>query len=137
MTLTTDDFFKIQAELSAKDVQIAMLQREVDRLTEENQRLARNAAAQQPAERPDGQYITLDIEAVCRVLRGLPNVQLITFLYAALRKMLPADAPPEVIRQITDSVSLTVSPGVNITAEGDVNVAGNLNHVHDNEQVNL
>ena len=137
MQLSTDEFFNIQSQLSAKDIQIAGLQREVDRLTKENERLRQNTLSPSAGMQAGSQFIILSLDKVCRVLRNLSDVRLISFLFTALRKMMPADASPEAIRQITDSISLDTAPAINISAEGDVNVAGNLNHVHDNEQVNF
>ena len=137
MQLSTDEFFNIQSQLSAKDIQIAGLQREVDRLTKENERLRQHACTPSAGMQTGSQFIILSLDKVCRVLRNLSDVRLISFLFTALRKMMPADASPEAIRQITDSISLDTAPAINISAEGDVNVAGNLNHVHDNEQVNF
>ena len=136
MQLSTDEFFNIQSQLSDKDIQIAELRREVDRLTKENERLHQNALSPSAGMETDSQFITLKLDTVCKFLRNLHDNYQISLLFTALQKMMPADTSPEAIRQITDSVSLDINPSVNISAEGDVNVAGDFNHVHHNEQVN-
>lgn len=135
MQLSTDEFFNIQSQLSNKDIQIAELRREVDRLTKENERLHQNALSPSAGMETDSQFITLKLDTVCKFLRNLRDGYQISILFTALQKMMPADTSPEAIRQITDSVSLDKDPSVNISAAGDVNVAGDFNHVHHNKQV--
>ena len=137
MQLTTDELLTIHTQLSDKEMQIARLQNEVKRLTEENERLRQNALQQQVTMQGGPQFIILKLDKVCRVLRNLKDTRMVSFIYTALQKMLPSDTTPEAIRQITDSVSLEVLPLVNLTSDGDINVAGNLNNIHDNEQVNF
>lgn len=137
MQLTTDELLTIHTKLSDKEMQIVRLQNEVKRLTEENERLRQNALQQQVTMQGGTQFIILKLDKVCRVLRNLKDTRMVSFIYTALQKMLPSDTTPEAIRQITDSVSLEVLPLVNLTADGDINVAGNLNNIHDNEQVNF
>lgn len=137
MQLTTDELLTIHTQLSDKEMQIARLQNEVKRLTEENERLRQNALQQQVTMQGGPQFIILKLDKVCRVLRNLKDTRMVSFIYTALQKMLPSDTTPEAIRQITDSVSLEVLPLVNLTTDGDINVAGNLNNIHDNEQVNF
>ena len=137
MQLTTDELLTIHTQLSDKEMQIAKLQNEVKRLTEENERLRQNALQQQVTMQGGPQFIILKLDKVCRVLRNLKDTRMVSFIYTALQKMLPSDTTPEAIRQITDSVSLEVLPLVNLTTDGDINVAGNLNNIHDNEQVNF
>ena len=137
MQLTTDELLTIHTQLSDKEMQIARLQNEVKRLTEENERLRQNALQQQVTMQGGPQFIILKLDKVCRVLRNLKDTRMVSFIYTALQTMLPSDTTPEAIRQITDSVSLEVLPLVNLTTDGDINVAGNLNHIPDNEQVNF
>ena len=137
MQLTTDELLNIHTQLIDREMQIARLQNEVKRLTEENERLRQNALQQQVALQGGTQFIILKLDKVCRVLRNLKDTRMVSFIYTALQKMLPADTTPEAMRQITDSISLEVTPLINLNTDGDINVAGNLNHVHDNKQVNL
>lgn len=131
MQLSTEEYLTLQGTMSRKDVDNALLQKEIERLTdevkrltEENERLrVRPAdASPQPTERPG--YVLLSIEAICKLFRSLRNVELVSFLYFVFSKIMPPDA----MKLITDAASLEASPTLSITAEGDVNVDKLVNH---------
>ena len=61
MQLTTDELLTIHTQLSDKEMQIARLQNEVKRLTEENERLRQNALQQQVTMQGGPQFIILKL----------------------------------------------------------------------------
>ena len=126
--------------MSRKDADNALLQKEIERLSgevrrlsEENERLRAAGAAVPSAMSEKPGYVLLSIDTVCNLFRSLRNVKFVSFLYFIFGKLMP----PDVMQRISDAASLETAPALSITAEGDVNVAGNLNNIHDNNHVKL
>jgi len=130
MQLSPDEFMKLQGSISDKDIELAMLRKEVEHL--------RCQAIAEGNAQTDSKFITLPMENVCRVLRdlkGSPN--LVSFLFLALQKMMPADGVSAgAVQRMLAAASLESTP-LGISAQGDIRVEGNYNHLHDNDNVNL
>ena len=129
ITITLEELMKLQQSLSQKDIEIALLNREVEEL--------RNKEGSPGDAHADGNFITLNLDNVCKVLselKGRPD--LVAFLYFVLQKMMPEGMPVLALQRMLAAASLENAPA-NIVAAGDVNVHGTYNNVHGNDNVNF
>lgn len=129
ISLTLEELMKLQQSLSQKDIEIALLKREVEEL-----RNKVGAAGNAPA---DGKFITFNVDHVCEVLEGLRGKPgWVSFLYLALQKMMPDGMPVLASQRMQAAASLESLP-INLMASGDIRIDGNYNNIHDNDSVNL
>ena len=129
ITLTLEELMKLQQSLSQKDIEIALLKKEVEEL--------RNKVGTPENAPTDGQFITLNLDNVCKVIekmRGKPGW--VSFLYLALQKMMPDGMPVLASQRMQAAASLESLP-INLMASGDIRIDGNYNNIHDNDSVNL
>ena len=127
ITISTEEYIKLQESASAKEVELAMAHRELER-----------RHMQEGGEAPaDSMCISLKWENVCRVLGELKgNPSLVSFLCLSLLKMMPEGTPSQTVNRMLAAASLESMP-LNITAAGDMNVLGTYNNVSGNTNVNF
>ena len=144
MDVTTDEFFSLQQGMSAKDVEIVRLKEQVAQLTDERDMwMAR--ALQRDAEQADadvdkqhsGKFIVLSVELLKTVLSKIHNLNILSVVALVLQKALHRDATAEESRSIVEIVPLPPLPTISLTANGDIDVKGNWNDIHNNYNVNL
>lgn len=129
ITLTLEELMKLQQSLSQKDIEIALLKKEVEEL--------RNKVGTPENAPTDGQFITLNLDNVCKLIEGLKgNPLLVGFLCYFLQKMMPEGMPGYALQRI-DAVASLESLPFNMTASGDILIEGDYKHIHDNNKVNL
>ncbi len=124
-----EELMKLQQSVSAKDIEIALLRKELEQL-----RIQIGDGGNAQTE-PD--FITLKLENVCKMfneLKGSPN--LVSFLFLCLLKMLPKDTSMGTLQRLLSVASLENIP-LNLTAAGDMNVQGTLNIIKENNNVNF
>ena len=127
MQLSTDEFMKLQGTMTDKDIEIALLRKELEQLR------SKMASAGDVAVGTSN--ITLHMDNVCKVLGELKgNVKLVSFLFLAIQKMMPEGIPMGVMKRMVEAASLEGFP-VSIVAAGDLNVLGTYNNVHGNDNV--
>lgn len=130
LSITPEEYIKLQESASAKDVEMAMLRREVEWL-----RMQVSAGGEAPV--TDPAFITLKVENVCKVLDGLKgNPNLVALLFLSLMKMMPEGTPPQTVERMMAAASLDNLP-LTITTTGDMNVLGTYNNVTGNANVNF
>lgn len=148
--ITTEEFLKLQQDMSRKDVEIERLKEQVATLEEERDLWRARALAagdglgQQQAEgagerpgRRATRYIILSAMKLRSVLEKVQDVKVISVVAFVLLKALPKGATAEEAQCITETVPLPERPNLTLTAEGDLRVEGNWNDVHDNHAVNF
>ncbi len=125
--ISPEEYIKLQESASAKEVELVMARRELERRQAQ-------AGGEAPA---DSMCISLKLENVCRVLgelKGNPN--LVSFLCLSLMKMMPEGTPTQTVSRMLAAASLESMP-LNITTTGDMNVMGTYNNVTGNANVNF
>ena len=129
ITLTLEELMKLQQSLSQKDIEIALLKKEVEEL--------RNKVGTPENAPTDGQFITIKLDNVCKFFEGLRgSLGHVSFLAFALQKMMPEGMPVLASKRMLAVASLESLP-INLMASGDIRIDGNFNHIHDNDSVNL
>ena len=117
MQLSTDEFMKLHGSMTEKDIEIALLKKQVEEL-----RNKVGAAGNAPE---DGKFITFNVDHVCEVLEGLRGKPgWVSFLYLALQKMMPEGMPVLASQRIQAAASLESLP-INLMANGDIRIDGN------------
>ena len=130
VSFTPEEYIKLQESASAKEVELAMLRREVEWL-----RAQAGAGGEMPV--ADPAFITLKVEDVCKVLDGLKGPpQLVALLFLSLMKMLPEGTPLQTVECMMAAASLDNLP-LSISTTGDMNVLGTYNNVTGNANVNF
>lgn len=82
-------------------------------------------------------YIVISLKKLKKFLSGLKDTQLMGFIIYLVQKVLPKEADASTLKLIADTAPEEIRPDISISAEGDVNVAGNYNHFQNNNNVNL
>ena len=127
ISISIEELTQLQNSISHKDVEIAMLRKEVEQL--------RKQPVIQGGTENDAFIIPLRLENVCKVFRLLKgNSALSSSLFLALLKMVPEGVSEGMMKCIVDAASLESFP-MSITAQGDVHVDGNFNDIHNNDNV--
>ena len=129
ISLTLEELMKLQQSLSQKDIEIALLKKEVEEL--------RNKVGTSENAPTDGQFITLKLDNVCKVIEKMKgNPGWMFFFCYFLRQMMPEGMPALASKRI-DAVASLEGPSINFTTSGDIRIDGNFNNIHDNDSVNL
>lgn len=129
ISLTLEELMKLQQSLSQKDIEIALLKKEVEEL--------RNKVGTPENAPTDGQFITLNLDNVCKVIEKMKgNPGWMFFFCYFLRQMMPEGMPALASKRI-DAVASLEGPSINFTTSGDIRIDGNFNSIHDNDSVNL
>ena len=157
ITISTEEFMKLQQGISAKDVEIAKLKEQVAQREEERDLWKDRAlkaeeilkteealnvdmvmdSATEKDKSESGGVIVLSVELLMAILAKIHNLHILAVLALILQKALHRKATAEESRQIADLVPLPELPPIHISAEGNVDVNGNWTDIHDNSNVNL
>lgn len=141
MNISPDEFMTLQVGMSAKDVRIAQLEEQVAQLTKERD-LWQARAMESGKSMADGvsvrsQFIVISRQKLKALVDRIQDVKLLAFVAFLLQKVLPNDASAEDCKAIADIIPLPHLPRLTLNADGDINVGGNWNDIHDNEKVNI
>lgn len=157
ITISTEEFMKLQQGISAKDVEIAKLKEQVAQREEERDLWKDRAlkaeeilkteealnvdmvmdSATEKDKSESGGVIVLSVELLMAILAKIHNLHILAVITLILQKALHRKATAEESRQIADLVPLPELPPIHISAEGNVDVNGNWTDIHDNSNVNL
>ena len=157
ITISTEEFIKLQQATSAKEVETAKLKEQVALLEEERDQWMKRAlkaedvlkteealnvkmvmdSATEREQSSSGGVIVLSVELLKAILAKIHNLHILAVIALVLQKALHRKASAEESRQIAEMVPLPNLPSINLTANGDIDVEGNWNDVHDNTNVNL
>jgi hypothetical protein len=157
ITISTEEFLKLQQATSAKDIETSKLKEQVALLKEErDQWMARALKAEdvlkteealnvemvmdsatEKEQSSSGGVIVLSVELLKAILSKIHNLHILAIIALVLQKALHRKASAEESRQIAEMVPLPNLPSINLTANGDIDVEGDWNDVHDNTNVNL
>lgn len=157
ITISTEEFMKLQQAAIAKEIEIAKLREQVAQREEErDQWMARALKAEdvlnteealnvemvmdsatEKEQSNSGGVIVLSVELLKAILAKIHNLHILAIIALVLQKALHRKASAEESRQIAEMVPLPNLPSINLTANGDIDVEGNWNDVHDNTNVNL
>ena len=141
MNISPDEFMSLQDGMSAKDVRIAQLEKQVEQLTEERD-LWQARALKSGKPMVDGvpvrsRFIIISRQKLKALVDRIQDVELLAFVAFLLQKVLPNDASAEDCKAIADIIPLPHLPRLTLNADGDINVGGNWNDIHDNGDVNI
>lgn len=155
--ITIDELIRLQQSTSDKDIEIAKLKEQVaQREAERDQWMSRALKAEEilkteealnekmvmdSAEVKDntssGGVIVLSVGLLKAILAKIHNLQILSIIALVLQKALHRKSSAEDSRQIAELVPLPELPSIKLTANGDIDVEGNWNDIHDNTNVNI
>ena len=141
MNISPDEFMTLQGGMSAKDVRIAQLEEQVAQLTKERD-LWQSRAMQSGQPKVDGgpacsRLIVISLQKLKALVGKIHDVKLLAFVAFFLQKVLPNEASADDCKAIADIIPLPHLPQLTLNADGDINVDGNWNDIHNNNEVNL
>lgn len=141
MNISPDEFMALQGGMSAKDVRIAQLEEQVAQLIKERD-LWQSRALQSGKSMVDGvsvrsRFIVISRQKLKALVDKIQDVKLLAFVAFFLQKVLPNEASADDCKAISDIIPLPHLPQLTLNADGDINVEGNWNDVHDNKDVNF
>lgn len=156
VTLSTQEFMELQQRMTDKDIEIVRLKEQIAQSKSECdlwKTRAQNAESRLQADRngleekvnavQDGKkmgaggVIVLSIERLKSIVVRIHNLKILAVLALVLQKALHRGASAEESRQIAEMIPLPELPSIKLTAEGDIEVEGDWNDVHDNSHVQL
>ena len=142
MNISTDEFMSLQQGMSSKDVEIERLKAKVASLEDERDLWKMRALQQAPPEAAQevcaccgGNLIVISTQKLRALFQKLRDAKLLSVLAFVLQKVLPSWASANDYMAIAELVPVPSPPGLTVTAEGDINVEGDWNDVHDNGKV--
>ena len=103
ISTSIEELMKLQQSVSAKDIEIALLRKELEQL---RMQVGDGGNAQ-----TDANFLCLKLENVCKVfdgLKGSPN--LTSFLFLILHKMMPEGMPACAVQRMLAAASLETFP---------------------------
>ena len=131
----------LQMDMSTKDVENARLRDELERMRKERddwRALALGAGVKDKETTTGyGRFIVIPVQKLKTVLKTIHDVKLLGFLALLMQKCLRDNATAEECQAIAEVVPLPQPQPLKLTAEGDINVEGNWNDIHDNEKVHF
>lgn len=145
--ITTEEFLRLQQDMSSKDMEIVRLKERVAALEEERDQWRVRALATQVGPEPQEdeagregakgglRYIVLSAMKLRSVLEKIQDVNVLSVVTFVLQKALPKGTTAEEVQNIAEVVPLPERASLKLTAEGDVHVEGDWNDVHDNGTV--
>lgn len=141
MNISPDEFIALQGGMSAKDVRIAQLEEQVAQLTKERD-LWQSRALKSGKPMVDGvsvrnRFIVISRQKLKAFVDRFNDVKMLGFISFLLQKVLPNDASADDCKAIADIIPLPHLPQLTLNADGDINVDGNWNDIHDNKEVNI
>ena len=129
MHISPEELMKLYAPLSEKDVEIAMLRKQLEEL--------RSQAGETEIKQDDPKYVCLEVDRMCEVLAMMKgNTKLVSVVFVCMLKMMPEGIPQGVIKRMLAAASLENIP-YSIASSGDVNVFGTYNNIEKNNNVNF
>lgn len=129
ISIAIEELMKLQQSLSQKDIEMALLRKELEEL--------RNKVGAAGEVTGDRNFLTFKLDNICKVFEELKgNADHVAFLFFVLLRMMPEGMPPAVVQRFMAAASLGSLP-VNLMAKGDINIDGNYNNIHGNDNVNL
>lgn len=129
LSITIEELMKLQESLSQKDIEIALLRKELEEL--------RNKVGAAGEVTDDSNFLTFKLDNICKVFEELKgNANHVAFLFFVLLRMMPEGMSPAVVQRLMAAASLGSLP-INLMAKGDINIDGNYNNIHGNDNVNL
>ena len=143
MNLTPDEFLNLQSGMSAKDVRIAQLEAEVAQLKTERDLWKERALAYEGKEfssekvSEKKKFIVISQQKLRALLQKIHNVKILSLVAFVLQKALPNEADAEEYKALSEVMPVPELPNLSLTADGDIEVNGDWNDVHDNEAVNF
>jgi hypothetical protein len=148
ITISTDEYMKIQQSQSAKDVRIAQLEVQVtdmkndcdywkDRALKAEEILKAENMGEKEERKDPRKFIVLSVERLKAVFSKIHNLSILAVAAFVIQKALHRDASSTDNGSIADIVSMPQIPTISLTAEGDIEVEGNWNDIHHNNNVNL
>lgn len=143
MNISADEFLTLQGGMSAKDVRIAQLEKQVEQLTKERDLWqARALQSESDKSMMDGvtvhsRFIVISRQKLKALVDKIHDVKLLAFVAFFLQKVLPNEASADDCKVIADIIPLPHLPRLTLNADGDINVGGNWNDIHDNGDVNI
>ncbi len=158
VTLSTKEFMELQQCMTAKDIEIVRLKEQIAQSKAECdlwKSRALNAEAILQADKDgldveeivnavsgerkmgSGGVIVLSIELLKSVLAKIHNLKILAVIGLVLQKTLHRGASAEESRQIAEMIPLPELPSIKLTAEGDIDVEGDWNDIHNNGNVQL
>lgn len=141
MNISPDEFMTLQGGMSAKDVRIAQLEEQVAQLTKERD-LWQARAMKSGKPLVDGgpacsRFIVISRQKLKALVDKIQDVKLLAFVGFFLQKVLSNEASADDCKAIADIIPLPHLPHLTLNADGDINVDGNWNDIHNNNEVNL
>lgn len=141
MNISPDEFMALQGGMSAKDVRIAQLEEQVAQLTKERDlwrmRALKTGDPTVESVSVCNRFIVISRQKLATLLTRIHDVKQLAFIAFVLQKVLPNEASAEDSKAIADIIPLPHLPQLTLTADGDINVEGDWNDVHDNKNVNF
>ena len=143
MNISADEFLTLQGGMSAKDVRIAQLEKQVEQLTKERDLWqARALQSESDKSTMDGvtvhsRFIVISRQKLKALVDKIHDVKLLAFVAFILQRALPNEASADDCKAIADIITLPHLPRLTLNADGDINVGGNWNDIHDNGDVNI
>ena len=142
MEITPQEFMHLQSGISAKDVLIAKLQEELEQAKADRdmwKERAQAACADEGAvcvdhHRSEG-VVVLSVELLKAILAKIHNLHILAVIALVLQRALHRGASAEERCSIAELVPLPKLPSISLTANGDIDVEGDWNDIHDNGNV--
>lgn len=148
ITISTDEYMKIQQSQSAKDVRIAQLESQVadmkndcdywkNRALKAEEMLKVEDMGEKEEKKGSGKFIVLSVDRLKSILSKIHNLNILAVVALVMQKALHRDANSTDGGSIADIVSMPQIPTISLTAEGDIEVEGNWNDIHHNDNVKI
>ena len=141
MQFSTEEFMTLHDKLTAEELEIARLKEQVAQLTKERD-YWQSRALKSGMSKVDGvsvrsRFIVISRQKLKALVDKIQDVKLLAFVSFFLQKVLPNEASADDCKAIADIIPLPHLPQLTLNADGDINVEGNWNDVHDNKDVNF
>ena len=140
MSFTLEEAMDLHERLTPKELEIARLKESEAQLKKERdywQARALEAEGKKDKERKSKGFIVISAKRLKKVLSTIHNVNILSVVFLVLHKSFPKDSSAEDTKQLCEIIPLPNLSPLTLTANGDINVNGNYNEVHDNEEVNF
>jgi hypothetical protein len=82
-------------------------------------------------------FIVISQHKLRSLLEKIRNVKVLSLVAFVLQKALPNEADAEEYKALSEVMPVPELPNLSLTADGDIEVNGDWNDVHDNEAVNF
>jgi hypothetical protein len=154
ITISTDEYMKIQQSQGAKDVRIAQLEAQVadmkndcdywknralkaEEILKAEEMLPAEDVTEKEEKKDAGKFIILSVERLKAIFSKIHDLRILGVAVLVIQKALHRDANSTDSGSIADIVSMPQIPTISLTAEGDIEVGGNWTDIHHNDNVNL